>query len=541
MIPKIIHYCWFGGDEMPEEYQAYVKEWAELHPEWEITRWDEHNYRNEIPYIKAAMAQKNWANVSNLVRLQVLEEFGGIYLDTDVKLLKNLDNFCNYDCFLGFENEEVNPALLSVNNAVIGSAKSHSFIKKCITYLVENFDGHEPANESSPKMITHLLQRDYGLKSYGQQKLVDNITLFPKNVFYPIPWNNVKHAKEYESSITDETVAVHMWGRTWYTKKMMLAIIDELQSWTKEQENYIKGLKNHVEHLEASNKHIITINGNLKTEISKQKLLLSEEKKLHTEQIKKNDETQISINECKNQIQQLEQSSKAINIQKSNLESEVNEQKLLLNQQKKLYTEQIKKNDEAEIIIKERSDQLSLLKELWQNTARIHRDIINQKDIKIAELEATIHRHAEELKKSLHYYTEVHGSLKQEIGFKESTIFNLRTDAKKMEKEIRDINNNLNSVQEAIQQLNLSLYLLTESNKKGKETIANLENANANLSMQVKDLKMEIVRLSREKEINNMEIKEKNNAISWYQRTYEHRSLLGVVKEKFLKNNKPHK
>lgn len=94
MIPKIIHYCWFGGNSLPSDVLKCIKTWEKYCPDYEIKRWDESNFDvNSHPFIKAAYESKAWAFVSDYARLKVVYENGGIYLDTDVELLKNLGFF----------------------------------------------------------------------------------------------------------------------------------------------------------------------------------------------------------------------------------------------------------------------------------------------------------------------------------------------------------------------------------------------------------------------------------------------------------------
>lgn len=247
MIPKIIHYCWFGENPLPEKYKGYIDEWKLLHQDWEIKVWDERTISFDTPYLITAAKNKNWANISNLVRLQALDREGGIYLDTDIKLIKPLNDLCNNECFLGFEAGGDNTNSLFVNNAVLGSIKGHPFIKKSIKFLSENFDGTEKANESSPVMTTQILKNFYNLHKYGEQLLADGIKIFPKEYFYPIPWYLAKQNESYQEYITADTYAVHMWGRTWFTKEMMLEMIDELQSWGQDQKLLISGLNTDIE------------------------------------------------------------------------------------------------------------------------------------------------------------------------------------------------------------------------------------------------------------------------------------------------------
>lgn len=215
MIPKIIHYCWYGDSPIPKEYEGYIKEWKKLNPGYKIIRWDEKNSPINIPYIKKAISHKNWANVSNLIRFYALKEHGGIYMDTDMKLIKQLNPLLKNSCFFGFEEGADNSDIFWVNNAIIGSTARHKFITLCYNSILKEFDGTEAANLSAPQIVTKLLKKHYKLVKYGFQKLED-ITLYTKDVFYPIPWDSVKQTKAYEKYISPATIAVHMWGRTWF-------------------------------------------------------------------------------------------------------------------------------------------------------------------------------------------------------------------------------------------------------------------------------------------------------------------------------------
>ncbi|OFY85781.1 MAG: hypothetical protein A3F72_21645 [Bacteroidetes bacterium RIFCSPLOWO2_12_FULL_35_15] len=248
MIPKIIHYCWFGGKEEPKEYQQYIKEWKELNPGYKIIRWDESNSPMDISYLKKAYKNKKWANMSNLVRFYALIKHGGFYLDTDIKLIKPLDIFLKEKCFLGFEEGGENESdVFWVNNAVIGAVKNHSFIKKCFDTIIKKYEGVEEANLSAPRIVTQILKDQWGLTKYGYQKL-KNITLFPSSYFYPIHYSECYKINEFEKYIDDTTVAVHMWGRSWLTQSELLKMYDELlfdyKTTTLKTQQYVSELKN---------------------------------------------------------------------------------------------------------------------------------------------------------------------------------------------------------------------------------------------------------------------------------------------------------
>ncbi|HTA81381.1 MAG TPA: glycosyltransferase [Bacteroidia bacterium] len=255
MIPKIIHYCWFGGQKMPADYQKYIKEWSEANPSYKIMRWDESNSPMKLAYLKKAKANKKWANMSNLVRFYALQDYGGIYLDTDMKVIKPLDSLLQNKCFLGFEEGKEDSDVFWVNNAVIGAMPNHPFIKLCYKEILKRFDGTEEANLSAPRIVTDLLKEKRGLKKYGSQLLKD-VRLYPVDVFYPIHYKEVYKTNELNKYITNSTIAVHMWGRTWYTQEALLHIVDDLQKWTQEREEAIKWLNGQLANYTTENKNL---------------------------------------------------------------------------------------------------------------------------------------------------------------------------------------------------------------------------------------------------------------------------------------------
>ena len=106
MIPKIIHYCWFGGKELPELAKKCIASWKKYCPDYEIIRWDESNFDLEsCQYVKQAYQSKKYAFVTDYVRLYAMYTQGGVYMDTDVELTKNLDKFLDHQGFSGFESE----------------------------------------------------------------------------------------------------------------------------------------------------------------------------------------------------------------------------------------------------------------------------------------------------------------------------------------------------------------------------------------------------------------------------------------------------
>lgn len=207
MIPKILHYCWYGSNMMPKNQQRYIKQWKQLMPDYEIRYWNNSNLPNDISYINTAFKAGNWANVSNYMRLYALLNEGGIYLDTDVEVLKPFDDLRQYPCFLGIEDEE----RLIVNNAIMGAEKGHWFVQETLNMLEQKFDGKEKADYSSPLLVTEMLKQ-YGF-SKNNLDIID-IKIFSCVYFYPYYYTQ----SAYSASITPQTYAIHHWHMSWSGK-----------------------------------------------------------------------------------------------------------------------------------------------------------------------------------------------------------------------------------------------------------------------------------------------------------------------------------
>ena len=210
MIPKIIHYCWFGPSQIPGEYQAYIDDWRVVMPDYEFRLWNEENSPMHLPYVRNAHRNAKWANVSNFVRLHAVYNFGGIYLDTDVEVVKPFDELLSLKCFFGFETDK--PVFRSaplINNATFGATPGHPFIKEVMVRLLERFDGQEDASLSSPNLVSELL-RPMGCAVYGYHDL-NGVKVFPKEYFYPYYVGEDRSNAE----ITANTYSIHHWAKTW--------------------------------------------------------------------------------------------------------------------------------------------------------------------------------------------------------------------------------------------------------------------------------------------------------------------------------------
>ncbi len=205
MIPKIIHYVWIGGNPLNELAEKCIASWKKYCPDYEIKRWDETNLDvNQNRYCKEAYEAKKWAFVSDFFRFQILYNEGGIYLDTDVELLRPLDDLLNNKCFMGFDDpNSVNPG------SIIGSEKGHPFLNEMLEfYNHANFNIGETVCVNTTRTLLK-----YGLNFNNQnQNLTNDVKVYSTEYFCPLKYG------EREPVITNNTYSIHWYAATWVTK-----------------------------------------------------------------------------------------------------------------------------------------------------------------------------------------------------------------------------------------------------------------------------------------------------------------------------------
>lgn len=256
MIPKIIHYCWFGGNPLPSLALECIASWKKYLPDYEIRQWDESNFDvNMIPYTAEAYRQKKYAFVSDFARFWIIYYYGGLYFDTDVEVIKPLDDIISKGNFMGFEVDpdgDNTPGkyaprfCFAVNPGVgFGMEKEHPFIKK----MLDLYAGLEfelpPANIAWYKTIvaytTEMLCKN-GLKNIKGVQVVDGINIYPHEYFSPV---NMISGRLH---VTSNTHTIHRFMGSWGVQKKSLKDIirDTLPEWIFIINNRIKRRKYRV-------------------------------------------------------------------------------------------------------------------------------------------------------------------------------------------------------------------------------------------------------------------------------------------------------
>lgn len=188
MIPKKIHYCWFGNHEKHDLAQHCIASWKKIHPDFELVEWNESNAPlQDNNYVKEAFAQKKWAFVSDYVRSKVMFEHGGIYMDTDMELKLRLDEFMQEKALCSFEVKGV------PYSAFWMAEPHHQLSKDFVDYYnkQENF-----VQRINTDIFSEMLEKEYGADRYSDtiQKLKNEVTLYPSVYFsQDLPKNYVSH------------------------------------------------------------------------------------------------------------------------------------------------------------------------------------------------------------------------------------------------------------------------------------------------------------------------------------------------------------
>lgn len=213
MIPKVIHYFWFGGNPIPPLVEKCIESWKHFMPDYEIKRWDESNFDvHQIAYTHEAYLAKKWAYVSDYARMKVLYEEGGVYLDTDVELVKSLESILVNGAFMACERKSNQPPYPGVARGLgIAVEPGHPIYKAVLSYY-ENI--HFEGASGGLTVVEHVTSVliEHGLKPTRDLQVVKGITIYPPEYFCPFDKFN-------RIAITPKTVAIHHYAGTWIGKE----------------------------------------------------------------------------------------------------------------------------------------------------------------------------------------------------------------------------------------------------------------------------------------------------------------------------------
>ena len=211
LIPKVIHYCWFGGKPIPPQFKKYIESWRKFCPDYEIVEWNESNYDvKQNRYMYEAYQEKKWGFVPDYARLDIIYKYGGVYLDTDVELIKPIDRFLCESGFCGMEAMGI-VALGLAFGAVAGHELIREWMDNYNTISFFNMDGTLNLT-ASPIYQTDALA-DYGLLRKNHLQRIRNMTIYPTDVFCPIRPMSIFRF------FTENTHAIHHYAASWLDKE----------------------------------------------------------------------------------------------------------------------------------------------------------------------------------------------------------------------------------------------------------------------------------------------------------------------------------
>ena len=207
LIPKKIHYTWFGGNPLPDKYKKWIDSWRKYCPEYEIIEWNESNYDvSKNQYMLDAYKNKKWGFVSDYARLDIIYSEGGIYLDTDVELVMRLDELLYQPGFVGFESEDRVGLGLG-----LGAVKGLPVIKELRDY----YENLKFVNEDgtlnlvpSPILVTEYLI-EKGLTTNGEYQILDGLTIYPEKML------SGKSGSTFRVRLAEYTRAIHHYEGSW--------------------------------------------------------------------------------------------------------------------------------------------------------------------------------------------------------------------------------------------------------------------------------------------------------------------------------------
>ena len=215
MIPKIIHYCWFGRGEKLNLVKKCIESWKKHCPDYQIIEWNEDNYdlASAPLFVRQAIEAKKWAFASDYIRYYVVYEHGGCYFDTDVEIIKSLDSFLLDSAFFGLEKVE---RYKIASGLGFGAEKGNNLLRE----LMELYEGIPFVDENGMEDRTPCSNREYpifkkhGLRTDGtEQRLDDQTHIYPIDYFSPLDYRTCRLKR------TKNTVAIHWYMLSWLSKE----------------------------------------------------------------------------------------------------------------------------------------------------------------------------------------------------------------------------------------------------------------------------------------------------------------------------------
>lgn len=211
MIPKIIHFCWFGKSPIPETEKKCIESWKKILPEYQIMQWNEESFdiNKATLYVQQAYQAKKYAFVSDYVRMYALNKYGGIYFDTDVEIIKPIDFYLNNQFFIGFENRTM------PGTGIIGSVANTWILQEMLKYYDNtpfiDKNGLEDTT-TNVKILVNILEK-YNFNKNNKEQIVRGLHFYERDIFNP------KKIGENNFAVTERTITIHHLSGSWLTER----------------------------------------------------------------------------------------------------------------------------------------------------------------------------------------------------------------------------------------------------------------------------------------------------------------------------------
>ena len=210
MIPKVIHYCWFGGNPLPDMAKKCIASWKTFFPDYEIKEWNESNFDFQAcDYMKEAYEAKKWAFVSDYARFWILYHFGGLYFDTDVEVIRNMEKIVERGSFMGCEDVNKVSAGLGLG-AEPGLPLYREILEYYDTVHFRNADG--TLNEQTVVAYVTDIMKKHGYEAKERIQEVDGVFVYPAEYFCPLNYGTGK------LHVTENTVSIHHYSASWHSR-----------------------------------------------------------------------------------------------------------------------------------------------------------------------------------------------------------------------------------------------------------------------------------------------------------------------------------
>lgn len=207
MIPKKIHYIWFGDSSISKLGEDCIESWLKFAPDYEVIKWDEEKYFSNFDdlFVKKMISVKKYAFAADYARCRILHEIGGVYLDVDMELVKELVFFDECEAFIGAESEN------NLSFGIAGSVKGFWFFDE-LRKLVKSANGLE----TIPKLANKIFKDHGGVLEFNDKRFLNGLIVYPAEYFYPFnPYDNSGRKQLLFSYIKPETYAIHHWEKNW--------------------------------------------------------------------------------------------------------------------------------------------------------------------------------------------------------------------------------------------------------------------------------------------------------------------------------------